>query len=85
MPKLVDAGPEEILGEEPPVAVPSAEGTIDLEDMPELEDTGPQESMEESPADIPLTGETPAQIWAHFKTQICQGKIQYWAAMFTWF
>ena len=82
---LEDAGPEEILGEEPSVAVPLAKGTLDLEGMPELEDAGPEESMEDSAADVPLTGGTPAQPWVHFEAQVCQDGVQYWAAMFTWF
>ena len=34
MPELEDTGPEEVLGEEPLVAVSLADGTIDLEDAP---------------------------------------------------
>ena len=43
MPELEDTGPEEVLGEEPPMAVPPADGTIDLEDA------SPEETLGEKP------------------------------------
>ena len=48
MPELEDASPEEILGEEPPVAFPLADGMIGLEDA------SPEEILgEEPPVAIP--------------------------------
>ena len=49
MPELEDAGSEEILGQEPPVAFPPAEGMIDLEDAGTEEILG-----EEPPVAFPL-------------------------------
>ena len=63
MPKLEDAKPEEVLREEPPVAIPPAEAMIDLEGMPELGDDGSKECIEEYSADVPLIGESLAQLW----------------------
>ena len=67
------------------MAIPLAEGTLDLEGMPKLEDAGPEESMEDSMADALLTRGTPTQPWVHFEAQVHQDEVQYGAAMFTWF
>ena len=44
MPKLEDTGPEEVLGEEPLVAIPPSDGMIDLEGA------GPEEILGEEPS-----------------------------------
>ena len=66
--------------------MPNQEGTLDFEGMPDLEDMGSEEIIgEEPPVDVPSTEGPPALPWIHFKAQIHQDEIQYWAAMFTWF
>ena len=83
--ELKEAKPKGALREEPPVAFPLAEATLDLEGMPELEDAGPEESIEEYLANAPPIGESLAQPWVQFEAQVRQDEVQYWAAMFTWF
>ena len=43
------------------------------------------EDGEESLANIPWVEEPLTQPWVTFEAQVCQGEVQHWATMFTWF